>query len=91
LSSVYYSLKTNELHYAYLEHGWNVGILPAKARPVQGFAGARANQRVTNSLVFGVEERRKGNIVYLADNPLFRSFWEDGKMLFANAVFVVGQ
>ncbi|MCD9016214.1 zinc carboxypeptidase [Fulvivirgaceae bacterium QH1ED-6-2] len=91
LSPVYYSLKTNELHYAYLEHGWNVGILPGKARPVQGFAGARANQRVTNSLVFGVEERRRGNIVYLADNPLFRSFWEDGKMLFANAVFVVGQ
>ncbi|MBT1685311.1 M14 family metallopeptidase [Dawidia soli] len=91
LEPVYYSLKTNELHYAYLERGWNVGVLPAKARPVQGFAGVRANQRVTNSLVFGVEERKRGNIVYLVDDPLFRSFWEDGKMLFANAVFLVGQ
>jgi hypothetical protein len=91
LGPVYYSLKTNELRYTYLERGGNVGVLPGKAQPVQGFAGARANQKMTNSLVFGVEERKRGNIVYLVDNPLFRSFWEDGKMLFANAVFLVGQ
>jgi hypothetical protein len=26
----------------------------------------------------------------LVDNPLFRAFWENGKMVFANAVFMVG-
>jgi hypothetical protein len=29
--------------------------------------------------------------VYMADDPLFRSFWENGKLLFCNAVFLVGQ
>jgi hypothetical protein len=28
--------------------------------------------------------------VYIVDNPLFRGFWHAGKLLFANAVFVVG-
>jgi len=32
----------------------------------------------------------RGNVVYLADNPLFRAFWHNGKLLFGNAVFIVG-
>jgi len=31
----------------------------------------------------------KGNIVYMADDPIFRSFWENGKLLLANAIFLV--
>jgi len=27
----------------------------------------------------------------MVDNPLFRTFWEGGKMVFSNAVFMVGQ
>jgi hypothetical protein len=30
-------------------------------------------------------------VVYFADNPVFRSFWENGKLLFTNAVFLTGQ
>jgi hypothetical protein len=91
LRDTYYSLKTNELRFTFLEHGWNVGNLKGNVKPVQGFAGQRINQMLTNSLVFGVEENGQGQIVYLVDNPLFRSFWENGKMLFSNAVFMVGQ
>jgi len=91
LGNYYYSLKTNELRFAFLEHGWNVGALKGKVKPVQGFAGFKANQALENSLVFGVEEKGSGEIIYMVDNPLFRSFWENGKMLFANAVFMVGQ
>ena len=29
--------------------------------------------------------------IYLVDDPLFRSFWQSGKLLFSNAVFMVGQ
>lgn len=87
----YYTLKTNELRYSYLENGWNVGIIPGNAKPVQGFAGHKVNKKLNNSLVLGVEEKGQGNIVYLLDNPLFRCFWESGKMIFANAVFIVGQ
>ena len=87
----YYTLKTNELRFGFLERGWNVGVIKGKARPVQGFAGFKANKKIDNSLVFGVEEKGQGEVVYLVDNPLFRCFWENGKMIFANAVFMVGQ
>ena len=91
LNDNYYSLKTNELRFGFLQGGWNVGVLKGKAKPVQGFAGYRANKRLDNSLVFGVEDKGQGKVIYLVDNPLFRMFWENGKMVFANAVFMVGQ
>ena len=91
LRDSYYTLKTNELRYGFLEKGWNVGIIKGTAKPVQGFAGLLVNKKMSNSLVLGVEEKGLGNIVYMVDNPLFRSFWESGKMVFSNAVFMVGQ
>ena len=87
--STYYSLKTSSDKYAFLEDGGNVGILKDTATPVSGFAGYRATQRLENSLVFGVESMGRGSVVYLVDDPLFRSFWENGKLLFSNAVFIV--
>jgi hypothetical protein len=90
LKDTYYTLKTNELRFGYLEDGGNVGIIKGKAKPVQGFAGLRINKKLDNSLVFGVEQKGQGSVVYLADNPLFRCFWENGKLLFSNAVFMVG-
>ncbi len=91
VGNTYYTLKTNELRFAYLETGWNVGVIKGIAKPVQGFAGKHINKKMENSLVFGVEEKGEGTIIYLVDNPLFRSFWENGKMIFSNAVFMVGQ
>jgi len=91
LKDTYYTLKTNELRFGFLENGWNVGIIKGKAKPVQGFAGIRINRKLDNSLVLGVEQKGQGEIVYLVDNPLFRCFWENGKLLFSNAVFMVGQ
>lgn len=91
LRDTYFTLKTNELRYGYLENGWNVGVIKGNAKPVQGFAGSVINKKMSNSLVFGVEEKGQGKVVYLVDNPLFRCFWENGKMVFSNAVFMVGQ
>ena len=91
LGDYYYSLRTNELHYVYLEKGWNVGILKGKQKPIIGFAGVKINKQLENTLVFGVEDKGKGQVVYMIDNPMFRSFWESGKMIFSNAVFMVGQ
>lgn len=85
----YYTLKTNELRYGYLQSGWNVGVIKGGAKPVQGFAGYRINKKMSNSLVLGVEPKGQGNVIYLVDNPLFRNFWESGKMIFSNAVFMV--
>ncbi len=91
LRDTYFSLKTNEIRFSFLKNGWNVGYFTGDVRPVQGFAGFNANRKLENSLLFGVEEKGQGEIIYLVDNPLFRGFWENGKMLFANAVFMVGQ
>jgi hypothetical protein len=90
LGDSYYSLRENSLRYGFLEDAWNVAYIKGKAKPVQGFAGFKANRKLDNSLVFGVEDKGRGHIVYFVDNPLFRSFWENGKMAFANAVFLVG-
>jgi hypothetical protein len=91
LGNTYYTLKTTDNRFAYLQNGWNVGVIKGTAKPVQGFAGRYVNRRMDNSLVFGVEEKGSGQIIYFVDNPLFRGFWENGKMIFSNAVFMVGQ
>lgn len=86
----YFSLRTSTLRFSYLENGWNVGTLRGKQKPLLGFAGARVNAKLENSLVFGVEDKGRGQVIYFIDNPLFRAFWENGKMLMGNAVFMSG-
>jgi hypothetical protein len=89
LNHHYYTLKTSTLRFDFMEDAWNVGTLKGAAKPVQGFAGYKANKKMDNSLIFGVQEKGHGSIVYFVDNPLFRSFWEQGKFVFGNAVFMV--
>ena len=69
-----------------LRDGWNVGAVRGGA-PTAGFAGAATRDRLTDTLVFGVQAAGRGHVVYLVDSPLFRGFWADGQLLFANAVF----
>jgi hypothetical protein len=86
----YYSLKLDAQTYSFLEDGWNVGYIK-KDNYVTGFAGVNTKKKIQDGTLFGVEDMGRGTVVYLADNPLFRSFWENGKLLFSNAVFLVGQ
>jgi hypothetical protein len=58
---------------------------------VEGFVGQKAKEKIKDGLLFGVQSLGRGSVVYLVDDPLFRSFWENGKLLFSNAVFMVGQ
>ncbi|WP_423148687.1 M14 family metallopeptidase [Rubrolithibacter danxiaensis] len=85
----YYTLKTNSDLFQFLSSGWNVGVLK-KNNYVSGFAGAETKRKLTDGLLFGTEEIENGIIVYLVDDPLFRGFWENGKLLFCNALFMVG-
>ena len=84
----YFSLKLGEDAYNYLETG-TVAYLEKGIAPTAGFAGSEAIKKINNSLVFGVEEYGRGQVVYLVDNPLFRGFWENGKLFFVNALFMV--
>jgi hypothetical protein len=87
--AVYYTLKQDSRIYDYLEEGgWNVGIIK-KDNYLSGFVGTETRKRLKDGLLFGVKEIGDGKIVLLADDPLFRSFWENGKLLFGNALFMV--
>ena len=86
----YFSLKLNSDAYAYLEEGWNVGVAEEEAH-MSGFVGYKAKEELENTLTFGVQNMGSGSVVYMVDNPLFRAFWYNGKLLFGNAVFMVGQ
>jgi hypothetical protein len=87
----YQTLRLNSKRYAYLKEGSNVSVIKSKADQISGFAGTNALENIDRSLVFGVEQKGNGLVVYLADDPLFRSFWENGKLILCNAVFLVGQ
>jgi len=91
LAGRFYTMKNRASRYAYLKNGINVGTIRSEADHRSGFAGHEARQSVAESLVFGVEGHGKGHIVYFVDNPIFRGFWEQGKLVLGNAVFLVGQ
>ncbi|MGB5387970.1 MAG: zinc carboxypeptidase, partial [Eudoraea sp.] len=85
--NTYFSLKLGNDSYDYLEGG-TVAYISDDTMPVAGFAGSEAQKKVSRSLVFGVEKHGNGQVVYMVDNPLFRGFWENGKLFFVNALFM---
>ena len=85
----YFSLVLESSDFQYLSDGWNVGVTKNKDL-VAGYAGAKAQEKLKNSLIFGTQDLGRGQVVYLANDPVFRGFWQNGKLLFGNAVFVVG-
>jgi hypothetical protein len=88
LKPYYHSLKTSGLRYDLLKEAWNVGYLEENYQS-HGFIGANVKKLLRNSAVFAVQGKGRGQVVYLIDNPLFRSFWEEGKLVMSNAVFLV--
>ena len=87
----YYTLKQDNTIYEFFKDGgWNVGIVK-KDNQVAGFVGSKLKDKLKDGLLFGVQDIGRGNVIFLTDDPLFRSFWENGKLLFSNAVFMVGQ
>lgn len=83
----YFTLKNNNQSYKFLEDGWNVGYIAAEDKVVSGFVGSDSKEKLYKNLVFGVEQRGKGKVIYFVDNPVFRAFWQNGKLFLANAVF----
>lgn len=73
-----------------MKDGWNVGVFK-KTNHVAGFVGSKVNEKLLDGTVIGVLSMGKGKLVYFADDPVFRSFWQNGKLMFSNAVFFVGQ
>ncbi len=85
----YFSLKLGSTAYEYLQKGNNVVYFDKTAKNVSGYAGSKAVKKIPESLLFGEQRIGRGSIIYMTENPLFRSFWENGKLFVANAVFLL--
>ena len=85
----YYTLKQDARVYATIKNGWNVGILPANAYTA-GFVGSKLKSQLKQGVLIGEKHYGDGDIIIFNDDVLFRLFWQNGKMLFANAVFLAG-
>jgi hypothetical protein len=88
LGKFYYTLKTDDRLFEPLSNGYNVGLLKTNAY-VAGVAGENIKKKLSDGMLFGTQNSGKGSIVYLGTDVLFRSFWENGKQLFLNALFLV--
>ena len=86
----FYDLKQDMVTYELSNEAWNVGILK-KDSYMTGFAGVKAKAALQEGVVIGVKEIGSGKLVYMADDPIFRNFWEAGKMILANAIFFNGK
>ncbi len=85
----YFTLKQDGGVFEFMKDGWNVGVIKKDAY-VTGFAGVKLKPKIKDGMLLGVQDMGAGSVVYFTENPLFRSFWENGKLLFCNAVFLVG-
>ena len=85
----YFSLKLSNKSFSFLKDGYNVAYLQENPEIISGFAGSDAVKNIQNSMIFGEEEMGNGSFIYLVDNPLFRAFWENGKLFFVNSIFFV--
>ncbi len=87
LPDYYFSLKTSNAAYQPLKNAQNVGYIDDKFNPL-GFVGYRLKAQLKGTSVFSVQTMRRGSVVYMVDNPLYRAFWYQGKFLFSNAVLM---
>lgn len=58
---------------------------------ISGFAGSEVKQKQMGATTVGTKNIGDGCIVFFFDNPLFRSFWENGKLQVANAIFLLNK
>lgn len=91
LPKYYYSIKLSDDIYDFMgDDGYNVGTVK-KDGLVSGFVGQKSKEKIKDGLLLGVQPIGRGSVVYMVDDPIFRNFWENGKLLLSNAVFMVGQ
>lgn len=84
----YFTLKLGSSAYSLLDSGYNVAYLN-NTKVFSGFAGKDAVKNLDQTLVFGEERMGSGSFIYMVDNTLFRSFWENGKLFLVNSIFMV--
>lgn len=87
----FYTLKNNSTRFALLSGGVNAGIITSTNSYRSGYIGYKIKSQMAQSLAIGLENQGRGELIYFVDNPIFRGFWESGKLVLSNAIFMVGQ
>ncbi len=88
--SRYYTLRTNRSStYPPQTRAWNVCQIADTPLNV-GFTGAALKPRLYSSMVLSDQAMGRGHVIYIADSPLFRCFWYQGKLMFSNVLFFSG-
>lgn len=90
LGDAYYTLKQDDNVYEFFKEGWNVGVIK-KDNYVAGFVGSKIKDKIKDAVLIAEQDFGRGTLVYLSDDPIFRNFWESGKLLLSNAIFFSGQ
>jgi hypothetical protein len=85
----YYTLRQGATTYQI--DGKPAFALAKNATAVNGFVGARVKAQQSEAHIAGSVQYGRGTIVYFIDNPLFRGFWESGKLMVANSIYFVNQ
>ena len=88
LGDKYYSLKTTQSNFKLLKGAQNVVYVPKNYQSF-GFIGNKLKKTLQETVSFAVDYHGNGKVIYMIDNPLFRGFWENGNLLFSNALFLV--
>jgi hypothetical protein len=89
IGNAFYMLKQNSTVLEFTKDVWNAGVVK-KENKVSGFAGSEVSKKIKDGTIIAVQETGRGKVIYITDDPLFRNFWENGKLLLLNAVFLVG-
>ncbi|MGI9160806.1 MAG: M14 family metallopeptidase [Saprospiraceae bacterium] len=86
LGNAYFSLKTTSNLFETGEGVFTPIRLEENYRHY-GFIGSELKPQLEKTPVAAVQRMGRGEVLYFVDNPLFRSFWQQGKVLFCNALF----
>lgn len=85
----YYTLRLRSD--AYFSKSEKIISIHKEGKQKNGFVGHYAKSNQGGSIVVASVNHGNGSIVLMPDNPLFRGFWYNGKMLFSNALFFNGR
>lgn len=83
--STYFTLRLASQVYPF--QGETVQQIKDKNAWITGFAGYKVKYKQQGETTVGIHNIGDGKIIYFFDNPLFRGFWENGKLQVANAIY----
>jgi hypothetical protein len=83
----YYTLRTSTKLYKAIQDEQNPIVVESEEALMNGFIGSKVEKKHHNTIVSSIVKMGDGNVVIFVDNPIFRGFWENGKLLFTNAIF----